>query len=124
MRNQARAVAVDCGFEHRIPGLGANIVGQFPDEIAEIGRKLRPQTCVTAGAANHALQVAECILAQRGGFRALGGNDETFDPRRLLAEPQGCSPGLGQEVLRRCQQFSVQCGSSRQLDSAREKTAL
>jgi len=100
-------------------------VRQFPYEIAEIGRELRPQTGIAGGTANHALQITQCILAQRCGFRAVGSDGETFDPRGLFAQPQSRRPGLGKEVLRRCQQlFTVQSGSSRQLDPAREQTAL
>ncbi len=114
----------DCGFQPRILRIRTNIVRQFPDEIAEIGRELRPQTGIAACIANHALQIAQCILAQRCGFKAVRSDDETFDPCRLFAQPKSRGPGLGKEVIRRCQQFTVQRGSSRQLDPACEKTAL
>ena len=43
MRDQACDVAVDGGFQHRILRIRADVVGQFADEIAEIGRELRLQ---------------------------------------------------------------------------------
>ena len=38
--------------------------------------------------------------------------------------PKSCRPGLGKEVIGRCQQFAVQPGLPRQLNSAGEQTAL
>ena len=47
----------------------ADIVGQFADEIAEIRREPRLQLGVAASALDHALQVAQCVLARWPRFQ-------------------------------------------------------
>ena len=111
-------------FEHGVVRIGADIVRQLADEIAEIRREPRLQLGVAASALDDALKIAQRILACGCGFGARGRDDETLDPRDLLAQAQSCGPRLGKEMICRREQFAVQSGLPGQFNSAGEQTPL
>ena len=63
MGDQACDVAVDGRFERGIVRIRADVVGQFADEIAKIRREPRLQLGIAASALDHALKVAQRVLA-------------------------------------------------------------